>query len=308
MRPTRLAFVGQGTFFEACSLADGLAGFRTRFIDFRLRGDAGALREALDEFRPDVVVVFRPEAIPAGTFEGLDALTLGYLTEPIPRTPAGGHPDLDRRLWELSQVDAASFDRVISFDPLIAATADEVLPVWRAVPLPVADRYFKPVGESFGRPRVLVVGRSTPHREWMLQDVKASRDVLHVAFGVGADELETLLDEHQLGLNVHNDTYLSFENRVSLHLAAGHLVLSEPLLPLHGLETGIDFLPVGTPGDVWWAVECMARFPGIYHRIRVRGRLKAEQFRASRVWPRLVRDLYADVAAFSASRSRASRG
>ena len=37
-------------------------------------------------------------------------------------------------------------------------------------------------------------------------------------------------------------------------------------------------------------------------RVRVRGRLKAEQFRASRVWPRLVHDLHADLEAFGSAR------
>jgi hypothetical protein len=300
----RLAFVGQATFFEQCALGEERRDVLTRFVDFRLGGDPGPLRAALDEFRPHVVVVFRPETIPAGAFDGLPATTLGFLTEPIPRARGGGHPDLDRRLWELGQVDAGSFDRVVSFDPLIASTAGEVLPVWRAVPLPVADRYFKPIRRRHGRPRALVVGRSTPHREQMLSDVKASRDVLHLAFGVDAAELERQFDEHEVGVNIHNDTYLSFENRVTLHLAAGHLVLSEPLIPSHGLEVGLDYLDVSTPAHIWWAIESMTRFPGIYDRIRVRGRLKAEQFRASRVWPRLVGDLLADVDAFGTERRR----
>ncbi len=49
--------------------------------------------------------------------------------------------------------------------------------------------------------------------------------------------------EHHVGINLHNEPYLPFENRVSLHLAAGHLVLSEPLDPLHG--PGRDRLPRG---------------------------------------------------------------
>jgi hypothetical protein len=36
--------------------------------------------------------------------------------------------------------------------------------------------------------------------------------------------------------------------------------------------------------------------------VRVRGRRKAEQFRASRVYPRLVADLLADVRAFGSPR------
>ena len=76
----RLAFVGQRTFFEVCALGDEHPAFETRFLEFRRHGDAAALRRDLDAFAPDVVVVFRPEIIPAGTFDGLRAATLGYLT------------------------------------------------------------------------------------------------------------------------------------------------------------------------------------------------------------------------------------
>jgi hypothetical protein len=299
----RLAFVGQRTFFEVCALGDERPDIETRFHEFRRHGDAQALRRDLDAFRPDVVVVFRPEIIPAGTFSGLRAATLGFLTEPIPRDAAGGHHDLDRRRWELSQVDAASFDRVVSFDPLIAPAAEAILPVWRSLPLPVSDRLYRDVRPVTGKPRVLFVGRSTPHREQMLAAAKADHpDLMHEAFGVGAADLEALLDRHDVGINVHNDTYWSFENRVCLHLAAGHLVLSEPLSPQHGLERGIDYLEISHGGALSFLLGQLERFPRTWHRVRVRGRLKAEQFRASRVWPRLVHDLEADLLAFGSSR------
>src|SRR3712207_3992168 len=212
-RPLRLAFVGQRTFFEVCALGDERPGFATRFIEFRRHGDADALRRDLDAFAPHVVVVFRPEIVPAGAFAGLRAATLGFLTEPIPRDAAGGHHDLDRRRWELEQVDAASFDRVVSFDPLIAPAAEAILPVWRSVPLQISDRLYRDVRPVAGKPRVLFVGRSTPHREQMLAQAKAEHpDLMHEAFGVGAADLETLLGEHEVGINLHNDTYWSFEN------------------------------------------------------------------------------------------------
>ena len=295
----RLAFVGQKTFFEVCALGDEHPRFTTRFLEFRRHGDARALRSDLDAFAPDVVVVFRPEIVPAGTFDGLPAATLGFLTEPIPRDAAGGHHDLDRRRWELEQVDASSFDRIVSFDPLIAPTAEAILPVWRSVPLPVSDRLYRDVRPVTGKPRVLFVGRSTPHREQMLAAAKADHpDLVHEAFGVGASDLEELMASHDVALNLHNDTYWSFENRVCLHLAAGHLVLSEPLSPQHGLERGIDYLEVSHGGAISFLLDRIERFPRTWHRVRVRGRLKAEQFRASRVWPRLVHDLRADLAAF----------
>jgi len=186
--PPRLAFVGQRTFFEACALSDA----RSAFFEFRKGGDADRLLADLEAFAPHVVVVFRPEILPHGCFASLRAVTLGWLTEPIPRGTTSAHPDQQRRLWELRQVDASNFDRVVSFDPLIAETASGVLDVWRSLPLPCADRYYLPVRPLGGRPRALFVGRSTPHREYFLTPVKHHYDVLHMAFGVDAAKLERL--------------------------------------------------------------------------------------------------------------------
>ena len=59
-----------------------------------------------------------------GLFEPLRAITIGYLTEPLPRPNGSDHPDLKARLAALAEVDASNFDRLISFEPLIAETAD----------------------------------------------------------------------------------------------------------------------------------------------------------------------------------------
>jgi hypothetical protein len=303
-RRLRLALVGQATFFETC-LPPATPALAPSFHEFRKDADADALLRSLRAARPDVICVFRPEVIPPGALRGLDALTLGFLTEPLPRETEGApHADLARRLWELEQVDGSNFDRIVSFDPLIAPAAAGSLDVWRSIPLPVSDRYFREVGVPLrGRPRLLFVGRSTPHRERVLLDVKHHHDVLHLAFGIGAGELEQALDEHDVGINVHNEDYPSFENRVCLHLAAGHLVLSEWLSPSHGLELGVDYIEITGPGSLYHASEMLSRFPGLWHRVRVRGRRKAEQFRASRVWPRLLHDAIADVAAFGSPRA-----
>jgi hypothetical protein len=300
----RVAFVGQQTFFAACSLDRPTAGLEPAFLEFRRGADGARLRAELDALDPHVAVVFRPDIIPPGLFDGLRARTLGFLTEPLPRSDGGAaHEDLERRLWELREVDAGNFDRIVSFDPSIADSAGQAdLEVWRSVPLPVADRYFGPVRARVGRPRVLFVGRGTQHREQMLAPVKHEFDLLHLAFGIDADDLEPLLREHDAGINLHNHPYPSFENRVSLYLAAGLLVLSEPLSPQHGLEPELDYLVCEHPHEILDALERFTRFPGIYDRVRHRGRRKAELFRASRVWPRVLADLELDVAAFGSPR------
>src|SRR5437763_10996670 len=275
--PLRVSFVGQSTFFEATALDERSARIDTRFIEFRAGRDPDELRAALDAHDAHLVVVFRPELVPAGFFAGRRAATLGFLTEPLPRTGRKRHPDLERRLGELRAVDPSNFDRIVCFDPLMIETAESILPVWRSLPLPVADRYYRDVQPLDHRPRVCFIGRSTEHRERFLAPVKHEFDILHLAFGVDADRLESVLDEHDVTINLHNAPYESFENRVCLHLAAGHLVISEPLNLRHGLEPGIDYLEVGSPEELVDLMWPLHRWPGAYDRVRIRGRQQAEQ-------------------------------
>jgi hypothetical protein len=305
--PLRLAFVGQTTFFAACALEEQSPRRRTTFVEFRAGGDAGAMLARLQAFAPHVVVVFRPEVLPPGVFADLRAPVLGFLTEPIPRGDTRrAHIDLQRRRHDLAALDPANVDRIVAFDPLIVPAADEVMPVWRSLPLPVADRLYRPVRPTHGKPSILFVGRSTEHRERFLARPKAELDIVHAAFGIGVDELDALMAAHDIGLNLHNEPYPSFENRVCLHLAAGQLVISETLSPTHGLEPDIDYVEIADPYALLGVLRTAVRFPRTYERVRLRGRRKAEAFRASAVYPRLVDDLLRDLRAFGTGRAAAA--
>lgn len=303
--PLRLAFVGQQTYFRACALEDDTAAITTTFVDFRAGRDAALMRAQLDDFRPDAVVLFRPETIPAGALADLPAAIVGFLTEPISRETggSGAHWDLESRRRAMAGLDRANVDRIVSFDPMIIPTADAFMEVWRSLPIPVSDRLFRPVGRPDGPPRMLFVGRSTVHRERYLMEVKHRYDCLHVAFGIQARDLERLVDRHHITFNIHNEPYPSFENRVFLHLAAGHLVISEPLSPTHGLEPGFDYVEVDRPEALLAAATAARSDLEAFHLMRLRGRAKAEHVRASRVWPALIRDLLADVRAFGSHRA-----
>jgi len=305
--PLRLAFVGQTTFFAACALEERSARVETAFVEFRAGGDAEAMLARVRAFAPHVVVVFRPEVLPPGVFADLRAAVLGFLTEPIPRGDTRrAHVDLQRRRHDLAALDPGNVDRIVAFDPLIVPAADEVMPVWRSLPLPVADRLYHPVRPPRGKPSVLFVGRSTEHRERFLQRPKAELDVVHAAFGIGVDELDALMAAHDVAVNLHNEPYPSFENRVCLHLAAGQLVVSETLSPTHGLEPDIDYVEIEDPWQLLGVLRTAVRFPRAYERVRARGRRKAEAFRASHVYPRLVGDLLRDLRAFGAGRAAAA--
>ena len=95
----------------------------------------------------------------------------------------------------------------------------------------------------------------------------------------------------------------AFADEALIHLAAGHLLLAEPFVPPCGLEAGIDYVPVATRDDLAAALTRLALRPDAYERLRIRGRLKAEEHRASVVWPRIVRDLLEDIRVFGPGRA-----
>ena len=302
--PLRIAFVGQSVFFRQCALERASDAVEPLFVDFRAGVPAQPLLASLQDLDPDVIVVFRPEIIPAGLFDTLRALTIGYLTEPLPRVGGANHEDLSTRLWWLEQVDAGNFDRIVSFDPLIAESAESVLPVWRSLAIPVADSQFMDVRERTHPPQLLFVGRSTEHREQLLAPIKRTHPIVHIGHGLYGEQLLRFLRRADVQLNLHNNPYPSFENRVCIALAAGHLVISEPLSPQHGLRPGSDYLEFDGADELLALVELLARETGAFAEVQRAGRRAAESFRASRVYPTLIRDALSDVAAHGSSRRR----
>lgn len=294
--PLRIAFVGQGVYFRQCALELPAGGLEPVFLDFRAGAPADPLLARLRALDPDVVLVFRPEIVPPGLLGSLRALTIGYLTEPLPREGGRGHPDLRARMGWLERVDARNFDRIVSFDPLIADTAANLLPVWRSLPIPVADSLYMDVHPRARPPSLLFIGRSTAHREELLAPIKRKHAIVHIGHGLFGEQLLRFLRRADVQLNLHNNPYPSFENRVCVALAAGQLVISEPLSPRHELRPGIDYVEADTPEELLALVERLELEPEALADVQAAGRRQAERFRASRVYPQLVRDALADVA------------
>ena len=125
---------------------------------------------------------------------------------------------------------------------------------------------------------------------------------MHIGHGLFGDQLARFLKRSDVQLNLHNNPYPTFENRVCIALAAGHLVISEPLSPRHELQPGVDYLEVQDPQALLALVGELSRDPHAYADVQAAGRRQAERFRASRVYPELVRDALEDVAASGGSR------
>jgi hypothetical protein len=302
--PLRVAFVGQSVYFRQCALESPTDGLEPAFFDFRSASAPEPLLARLRAHDPDVVVVFRPEIIPPSLFCSLRAHTIGYLTEPLPRTGGVDHHDLRARLAWLREVDASNFDRIVSFDPLIEQTAQSVLDVWRSLPIPVADSLFMDVRPRSQPPKLLFVGRSTEHRETLLAPIKRTQPIVHIAHGLYGETLKRFLRRADVQLNLHNHPYPTFENRVCVALAAGHLVISETLSPSHALQPGVDHLEANTPEELLELVEHIACQPRVFEDVQRAGREQAERFRASLVYPQLVREAIRDIEERGSGRQR----
>jgi hypothetical protein len=169
---------------------------------------------------------------------------------------------------------------------------------WRSRPLPVDDRLYGDVGRSRRPPRGLFVGRSTAHREWVLTPAKHDHDLVHYTHGLTGEALVEQLRAADVGIALTAEPGHGFPAQAPMHLAAGHLLLTERLNPSCGLEPGIDFLELDSRDSLVTVLMQLRLHPDAYERVRVRGRLKAEAHRASLVWPRIVADLLDDIRVF----------
>lgn len=285
--PLRVAFVGPHVWLDGCAPAEATHVMRS--ARFAVSGSVDAERElaAVADFDPHVTVIFDPLSLPAPALPLVPGVTLGVLV--------GGAPD------EGASVPDA-LDRIVSFVPALTGTPLGDGEAWRAIPPPVSDALYAEVRPLHHAPRVISIGRSSAHREEMLMPAKHHHDLVQVIHGVSGAPLRELLEECDVGVFVAGEAGGGFGQQVGMHLAAGHLLLAEHLTPAHGLERDIDYLHFDSPDGLVWVLERLRRFPEMYQRVRHRGRLKAEQYRASRVFDRVVHDLLADVAAFGSTR------
>ena len=277
--PLRVTFLGPLATVGAHALHLPAGGVEPRFVDARPGADARTLGAALRDTSPHVVVMLTPDVVPPDALAGLRAATLAVAS-------AGDAPP-----------DSSAFDRVLRLPGPGEAGR------WRSRPLPVDDRLFAAARRPRRPPRALCLGRSTEHREWVLAPANHEHDVVHYAHGLTGTALTDVLAATDIGIALHPGPVPGFPSQALVHLAAGQLLLSERLAPQCGLEPGIDFLEIVSTDGLLTMLHQLRLRPDAYDRVRVRGRLKAEGHRASRVWPRIIGDLLHDIRVFGTQRA-----
>ena len=310
----RVTFLGRDVEDRPWTLGAPAGGVVPAFVDHRDADPAASIVERVRATRPDVVVALRPRSVDSAALRAESgALTLAVADDEL-------DTHFGRDVWTVDRPPAgppppkpAGYDRIVTTDPQLAREWD----AWRSAPLPVDDAFFldpsagqsppgrfsqgdRPLGRSTEHDmRLLFLGESTAWRERFLIESKHHYDLSHYAFGLAGEELREVLENTNIGVLVRRDDGITtFPRTALLHLAAGHLLLTELLRPPRGLEAGLDHVEVHQPDQLLHHLHQVRKRPGAFEHVRIRGRRRAEAFRGSVVWPRLLRDLAADVEAF----------
>ena len=292
----QVTFLGRDVEHRPWTLGAPAADVVPTFVDHKDTDDAQAIVDRVADTQPDVVVALRPAHVDGRTLrEATGALTLAVVEDEVDTHFGRDVWTQDRPAREPLPPKPQGYDRTITTDPQLARE----LGAWRSAPLPVDDAFFLPPRQGEHDMRLLFLGDSTAWRERFLIEAKHFYDLSHYAYGLSGEELGEVLENTNIGVLIRRDDGITtFPKTALLHLAAGHLVFTELLRPPRGLEPGLDHVEVHQPDQLLHHLHQVRKRPGAFEHVRIRGRRRAEAFRASVVWPRLLHDLRADVAAF----------
>lgn len=270
--PLRVAFVGRESEVGHAVPAAPVDGLQAAFVEHRAGRAAARLLAHIAEHAPDVVVVLGVDSVPAGAVRAIDVPVLAWAVAPDRPPGLEHHPELPTASARFRAERATAAD--------YAAVIDR--------PLPVADEHFSAPRRTAGVPRALVIGHSSPRRERLLVDSKHRHELLHIAAGLRGDALAAALASAEVAIDVRDDELPAFGPRVALYLAAGLLLISEPLDPSHGLRPGADHLEIRSSAELVALLARVRGDPDEFAAVRAAGRERAEAFRASRVYPELL--------------------
>jgi hypothetical protein len=286
----RVTFLGHETEHRPWTLSAPADGVVPAFVDHPAGTTPDELLAAVRATEPDAIVAFAPHDVPGDVLAETGALTLAVVTDPF----APGVEDVWRPDAELPPAPAlpSGYDRVLTTDPLLARAAG----AWRSAPLPVDDARFADAPSDDHELRAVFAGEDTPWRSYWLPEAAEHYGLRHLAAGeIGTDAFAGAT----VGLCLREAREQpGFPATALLHLAAGHLLITEPLRPARGLEAGLDHVEVREPIDLMHVLHQVQLRPAAFEHVRLRGRARAEMFRASATWPRVLADLAADVAAY----------
>ncbi len=259
----KILFVGQEEYFRS-SWQDAMSlGHLSYSVCSPEKGEFSRLLEYVKEHQIGACIIFRPEWLAQypeifSEIQALGIKMIGFSTEPVPRKSflKFHHPDLLRRFNSLRQAFNVPYDRIIHFDINSKEFLESNFGKGKIdfMPLPVSTKLFHPDSGAHITYDACFLGRSTSHREKFLSPLKEKLNFVHVAHGIRDEAAQELMCKSKCVLNLHNENYPNFENRVIQALMCGKRVISEPLSNI-GVDFGEDIVEIRTPEELFSAVQ-----------------------------------------------------
>jgi hypothetical protein len=275
--PLRVAFVGRASEAGHAVPATPVDGLHASFVEHRAGRPPTNVLAHVAKYAPDIVVVFGVGSLPAAAVRSISAPVVAWALEPEMPPGVAHHPDLPQASDRFREERATARDYARVIDR----------------PLPVADEHFRSPRAWPAEPRILVIGHSSPRAEQLIVDSKHRYELLHIAGGLHGAALAATLAGADVAIDVRADHRRAFRPRVALYLAAGLLLLSEPLDPRHGLRAGTDHREFRDSEQLVELLRRVRADPASFTAVRDAGRAAAQSMRASRVYPDVLASLAA---------------
>jgi hypothetical protein len=252
-----------------------------------------ATMASLLDFQPDVAIFFRPEFFANDLLSQLRGVKIGISTEPMPKYLNNTfHYTLDSigRFKSLLKAAALKFDYIFHYDATSLSFMERMgVRVSGPLALPVATKTWRAAAPRDADWDLVFVGRSTEHRERHFGTLKRDLRFLHIAHGIIGKDALPYYHAARIGLNIHAEPELAWEPRMQQLMAAGLLVVSEPISPNDLLRPGEHFLEVRQPYETYETCRAIAANAGSFEPIRRAGYERVQRDLAARqVWPRLI--------------------
>ena len=286
----RIAFVGQGRYFLAASFEGKKRNSIGVFIDLDHPSlTTEVIISEIIRFKPDLIVVFRPDFFQDLTniiYKLQAAPVAGYFSEPIGHRFSFFVDNLRSRRNALRQsLKSLHLDYTICFTDELAVFVSRFRTVHAVFPLPVNDDLFVNQEITLESARILFVGRLNDYRIGILDFVKHRFNPIIVDNGFDYRDLSLLLNgKSAIALNIHVGKMKTFEHRALVHMAAGHLMLSQTLAPDFGFLPDCEYINFNSGSELVSKLNEIYSNPELALWIARRGNQMARRHAASNIW------------------------
>lgn len=294
-RISKVAFIAQPEYFDFHYRDILEDAYEVQYFQNSFSENPEFFRSLVD-FDADINIFFRGELVPAEVLNALSGIRVNMSSEPFPkilnRSIIYTADSLERFQFFLRIFDRP-YDYIFHYDEVSREFFEnQGIQLSGFFPFPIATELIKPDPSAVKKWDMFFSGRSTPHRDVFFGPLKRDFNFLHINHGVVGPDLLEFIQKCRISLNVHAENEISWEPRTQFLMAAGSLLVSEPLSPSCPLRPGIDFIEVSDGWNMYETCRKIIADYDSYKHIAENGRNRiVEVLSSSKNFPAFFQDI-----------------